>query len=82
MSDASSHFHRYFYRYIPPRPLEEIEADSRGIEADILTMLAEVTGCKLDDGSRCRHAFQSYQHFAPLRLSRRPAEILNVGTCT
>jgi type I restriction enzyme M protein len=37
-------FNRYFYRYTPPRPLEEIEADIRGIESDILKMLAEVTG--------------------------------------
>jgi len=35
---------RYFYRYTPPRPLEEIEAEIRGIESDILRMLAEVTG--------------------------------------
>jgi type I restriction enzyme M protein len=39
-------FNRYFYRYTPPRPLEEIEADIRGIETDILRMLAEVTGSK------------------------------------
>jgi type I restriction enzyme M protein len=37
-------FNRYFYRYIPPRPLEDIEADIRVIEHDILRMLAEVTG--------------------------------------
>jgi len=37
-------FNRYFYRYTPPRPLEEIEADIRVIEQDILRMLAEVTG--------------------------------------
>jgi type I restriction enzyme M protein len=37
-------FNRYFYRYTPPRPLEEIEADIRGIESDIMRMLAEVTG--------------------------------------
>jgi type I restriction enzyme M protein len=37
-------FNRYFYRYTPPRPLEEIEADIRSIEADIVRMLAEVTG--------------------------------------
>ncbi len=37
-------FNRYFYRYTLPRPLEEIEAEIRGIEADILRMLAEVTG--------------------------------------
>jgi type I restriction enzyme M protein len=37
-------FNRYFYRYTPPRPLEVIEGEIRGIEQDILRMLAEVTG--------------------------------------
>ena len=37
-------FNRCFYRYKPPRPLEEIEADLREIETDIVRMLAEVTG--------------------------------------
>ncbi len=37
-------FNRYFYRYTPPRPLEEIEADIRAIETDIVRMLAAVTG--------------------------------------
>jgi type I restriction enzyme M protein len=37
-------FNRYFYRYKPPRPLEEIEADIRNIEQDIVRMLAEITG--------------------------------------
>ncbi len=37
-------FNRYFYRYTPPRPLEEIEGEIRGIEQDILRMLSEVTG--------------------------------------
>ncbi|MCC6847122.1 MAG: SAM-dependent DNA methyltransferase [Deltaproteobacteria bacterium] len=37
-------FNRYFYRYTPPRPLEEIEAEIRVIEGDIVRMLAEVTG--------------------------------------
>jgi type I restriction enzyme M protein len=36
-------FNRYFYRYTPPRALEEIEADIRAIEHDIVSMLAEVT---------------------------------------
>ena len=36
-------FNRYFYRYKPPRPLEEIEADIRGIETDIMRMLGEIT---------------------------------------
>lgn len=37
-------FNRYFYKYTPPRPIEEIEADIRAIEKDIMRMLAEVTG--------------------------------------
>lgn len=37
-------FNRYFYRYTPPRPLDEIEGEIREIEQDILRMLAEVTG--------------------------------------
>ena len=36
-------FNRYFYRYTPPRPLEEIETDIRAVEQDIVRMLAEVT---------------------------------------
>jgi type I restriction enzyme M protein len=36
-------FNRYFYRYEPPRPLEEIDADIRALEAEILQMLGEVT---------------------------------------
>jgi len=34
---------RHFYEYTPPRPLEEIEADIKAIEKDIMRMLAEVT---------------------------------------
>ncbi|MGE0229701.1 MAG: N-6 DNA methylase [Dehalococcoidia bacterium] len=37
-------FNRYFYEYVPPRPLGEIEADIRSIEKDIVRMLAEVAG--------------------------------------
>jgi type I restriction enzyme M protein len=36
-------FNRYFYKYTPPRPLEEIEADLKKIEGEIADMLAEVT---------------------------------------
>lgn len=35
-------FTRYFYQYQPPRPLEEIEADIRRVETEILAMLQEV----------------------------------------
>ena len=37
-------FNRYLYRYKPPRPLEEIEAD-------IVRMLAEVTGSSNPKGA-------------------------------
>jgi type I restriction enzyme M protein len=37
-------FNRYFYKYHPPRPLEEIEADIKTLERDILEMLREVAG--------------------------------------
>jgi type I restriction enzyme M protein len=44
-------FNRYFYRYTPPRPLEEIESDIRGIEADIVRMLSEVTAAAPSEGT-------------------------------
>ncbi len=34
---------RHFYRYEPPRPLEEIEADIKTLEGEILSLLKEVT---------------------------------------
>jgi type I restriction enzyme M protein len=34
---------RHFYRYEPPRPLEEIAAEIKGMEEDIIAMLREVT---------------------------------------
>jgi type I restriction enzyme M protein len=37
-------FNRYFYVYVPPRPLEEIEADIRELEMEIVRMLGEITG--------------------------------------
>ena len=37
-------FNRNFYRYTPPRPLEDIEREIQDIEADIIRMLGEVTG--------------------------------------
>jgi type I restriction enzyme M protein len=36
-------FNRYFYKYTPPRPLEEIEADLRTIEKEIANTLSEMT---------------------------------------
>ena len=36
-------FNRYFYHYEPPRPLEEIDADIKTLEGEILDMLREVT---------------------------------------
>ena len=35
---------RQFYRYVPPRPLEEIDAEIRDLEVRIQRLLAEVAG--------------------------------------
>ena len=37
-------FNRYFYKYRPPRPLEEIEADIQQVEKEIAAMLQDVAG--------------------------------------
>jgi type I restriction enzyme M protein len=36
-------FNRYFYTYIPPRSLEEIDAELRQLEAEIAALLQQVT---------------------------------------
>jgi type I restriction enzyme M protein len=35
---------RHFYRYVPPRPLEEIDAEIKAVEEQIQELLAEVAG--------------------------------------
>lgn len=35
---------QHFYRYVPPRPLEVIEADIKTLELEIMELLANVTG--------------------------------------
>ena len=35
-------FNRYFYRYVPPRPLEEIDSELRALEEEIAALLKEV----------------------------------------
>jgi type I restriction enzyme M protein len=35
-------FNRYFYKYIPPRPLTEIDAELKTLEAEIADLLKEV----------------------------------------
>lgn len=37
-------FTRYFYRYEPPRPLDEIENDIKNLEHEIMQLLTQVTG--------------------------------------
>ncbi|MGO9196845.1 MAG: N-6 DNA methylase [Acidimicrobiales bacterium] len=34
---------RHFYKYVPPRPLEEIDGEIKALEADIQALLREVT---------------------------------------
>ena len=35
---------RHFYKYVPPRPLEEIDAEIKALEEEIQRLLAEVAG--------------------------------------
>lgn len=35
-------FNRYFYKYVPPRPLAEIDAELKAVEKEIAGLLAEV----------------------------------------
>jgi type I restriction enzyme M protein len=35
---------RRFYKYVPPRPLEEIDTEIRTLEEEIQELLGEVTG--------------------------------------
>ena len=35
-------FNRYFYTYVPPRPLEEIDAELKTLETEIAELLKEV----------------------------------------
>lgn len=37
-------FNRYFYKYVPPRDLHEIDAELKAVEADIAALLNEVAG--------------------------------------
>ncbi len=37
-------FNRYFYRYVPPRPLAEIDAELKSLEAEIAGLLQQVAG--------------------------------------
>ena len=36
-------FNRYFYKYVPPRPLDEIESELKAVENEILDLLKQVT---------------------------------------
>ena len=35
---------RHFYKYVPPRPLEEIDAEIKALEEEIQRLLNEVAG--------------------------------------
>ena len=37
-------FNRYFYQYLPPRPLALIDAELKAVEAEIAALLGQVTG--------------------------------------
>ncbi len=60
-------FNRHFYRYTPPRPLEDIESDIRDIEADIVRMLGKVTGAAARDRLEARQRTKGFQSPEDLR---------------
>jgi type I restriction enzyme M protein len=35
-------FNRYFYKYVPPRPLDEIDSELKALESEIASLLKEV----------------------------------------
>ena len=35
-------FNRHFYKYVPPRSLEAIDADLKAVTSEIMAMLAEI----------------------------------------
>lgn len=37
-----NNFNRYFYKYVPPRPLEEIDKEMKELETEIARLLKEV----------------------------------------
>lgn len=37
-------FNRHFYEYVPPRPLEEIDADLAKVSGEIMELLTELSG--------------------------------------
>ena len=37
-------FNRFFYKYVPPRKLEDIDADLKQVAAEIAELLREITG--------------------------------------
>ena len=36
-------FNRFFYKYVPPRKLDEIDADLKQVDAEIAELLGELT---------------------------------------
>lgn len=36
-------FNRHFYKYVPPRPLEDIDADLKAVSAEIMDLLKDIT---------------------------------------
>ena len=63
-------FNRYFYRFRPPRPLGEIEADIRRIEGEMVAMLRGVAGGGAEQRAEAGSAPSSQSHGRPISSSR------------
>jgi hypothetical protein len=73
-------FNRYFYRYQPPRPLEEIEADVKTLEKEILEMLREVGGENRDHKRFASKADEPPQRLeSPLRTRKIASAMRRLG---
>ena len=64
-------FNRYFYRYEPPRPLDEIGAEIRALEKEILALLGpavDASGHSKLEGTKVGHLGKIPEHWDTMRL--------------
>ena len=62
---------RHFYRYVPPRPLEEIDAEIKALEAEIQELLARGDGVTRGSDSRS----SAWRRRSPSRQRRRDQRV-------
>jgi type I restriction enzyme M protein len=66
-------FNRHFYLYEPPRPLEEIEAEIRAVEREILALLGPAVGASAHSklkATKVGRVGEMPEHWDAMRLKR------------